>query len=83
MKKQRENGKGLPPKRLDDKFKIDLGPNTKLFHQSIHKLNPLELEKAKRRIERMVEHGFIQPLELLWCDPMLFAPKKRWPLVSH
>ena len=39
--------KGLPPKRLGHKFKIDLEPDTKPVHRPIYKLSPLELDEAK------------------------------------
>ena len=68
--------KGLLPKRLGYEFKIDLEPNTKLVHRPIHKLSPLELEKAKSQIQYMLDHGFIRPSESPWGAPLLFAPKK-------
>ena len=69
--------KGLPPKRLDYEFKIDLEPDTKLVHRAIYKLSLLELDEAKREIEYMLEHGFIRPPESPWGAPVLFAPKKN------
>ena len=69
--------KGLPPKRLGYKFKIDLEPHTKLVHRPIYKLSPLNLDEAKKQIEYMLEHGFIRPSELPWGAPVLFAPKKE------
>ena len=46
------------------------------MHRPIYKLSPFELDEAKKQIEYMLEHGFIQPSESPWGAPVLFAPKK-------
>ena len=68
--------KELPPKRLGHEFKIDLEPDTKPVHRPIYNLSLLELDEAKKQIEYMLEHGFIQPSESPWGALVLFAPKK-------
>ena len=69
--------KGLPPKRLDHEFKIDLEPDTKPVHRPIYKLSPFELEEAKKEIEYMLEQGFIRPSESPWGALVLIAPEKN------
>ena len=53
--------RGIPPVRMGHEFKIELEDDAPLVHRSIYKLSPLELEEAKKQIEYMLEHGFIQP----------------------
>ena len=68
--------KELPPERLGHEFKIDLEPDTKPVHRPIYKLSPLELDEAKKKIEYMLEHSFIQPSESPWGAPVLLHPRK-------
>ena len=46
------------------------------MHRLIYKLSPLELDKAKKQIKYMLEHGFIRPSESPWGALVLFAPRK-------
>ena len=50
---------GLPQICKRHEFKIDLEDETPPTHQPIYKLNPLELEEAKKQIEYVLKHGFI------------------------
>ena len=56
-------------------FKIDLEDDVPPVHRPLYKVRPPELEEAKK-IESMLEHGFIRPLESPYSTPVLFAPKK-------
>ena len=39
-------------------------------------MSPLELEEEKKKIESMLKHGFIRPLDSPYSTPILFALKK-------
>ena len=56
-------------------FKIELEDNTPPIHKPIYKLTPLEFEEAKKQIQYMLEHGYIQLLISPYGAPVLFAPK--------
>ena len=51
--------KVVPPRQMENEFKIDLEPDTTPIYQPIYKLSPLELQEAKTPIDSMLEHGFI------------------------
>ena len=67
---------GLPPKRQGYEFKIELEDNVPPVHRPLYKLSPMELEEAKKQIQYMLQHGFIQPSKSPYGAPILFAPKK-------
>ena len=46
------------------------------MHRPLYKLSPLELAKAKKQIEYMLEHGFIRPSDSPYGALVLFALKK-------
>ena len=66
----------LPPICKGHEFKIDLEEDMPLVHRPLYKLSPLELQQAKKQIEYMLKHGFIQPSDSPYGAPVLFAPKK-------
>ena len=68
--------RGIPPVRMGHEFKIELEDDAPPVHRPIYKLSPLELAEAKKQIEYMLEHGFIQPSNSPYGAPVLFAPKK-------
>ena len=39
-------------------------------------MSPLKLEEAKKQVESMLEHSFIQPSDSPYGAPVLFVPKK-------
>ena len=43
-------------------------------------MSPLELEEAKKRIENMLERGFIRPSDSPYSVPILSVPKKHGSL---
>ena len=47
----------------------------------MYKMNPLKLDKAKKQIGSMLEHGFIRPLDSFYGALVLFVPKKDGSLV--
>ena len=53
--------KGVPPRRMGRKFKIDLEPDTAPIHRPIYKLSPVELQEIKTQIDSVLEHGVIRP----------------------
>ena len=67
---------GRPPIWLGHGIKIDLQDDTPPVHRPIYKLSPMELAKAKRQTEYMLEHSFIRPSQSSYGAPVLFAPKK-------
>ena len=68
--------RGLPPKRQGYESKIELEDNVPLVHRPLYKLSPMELDEAKKQIQYMLQHGFIQPSKSPYGAPILFAPKK-------
>ena len=52
---------GLPPVRKGHEFRIDLEDDVPPVHRPLYKLSPLELDKAKKQIEMLLEHQFIRP----------------------
>ena len=67
---------GLPPICKGHEFKIELKNDAPPVHRPLYKLSPLELAKAKKQIEYMLEHGFIRPSDSPHGAPVLFALKK-------
>ena len=67
---------GLPLVRMGHEFKIKLEDDTPPIHKPIYKLSPLDLEEAKKQIQYMLKHGYIQPSISPYGAPVLFAPKK-------
>ena len=67
---------GLPLVSMGHEFKIELEDETPPLHRPIYKSSPLEFEEAKKRIDYMLEHGYIRPSRSPYGAPILFAPKK-------
>ena len=57
-------------------FKIDLEDEVPPTHRLFYKMSPLEVEDTKKKIESMLEHGFIRPLDSPYGALVLFVPKK-------
>ena len=75
---------GLPPVREGHEFKIDLEDEVPPVHRPLYKMSPLELEEAKKQIERMLEHGFIRPSDSPYGAPSLLCTQEgRELLVLH
>ncbi|XP_028777930.1 uncharacterized protein LOC114734474 [Neltuma alba] len=51
---------GLPPKR-EVEFTIDLIPSTTPISKNPYRMSPSELNELKRKIEELLEKGFIRP----------------------
>ena len=66
----------LPVVRKDHEFCIDLEDTMAPVHKPIYKLSPLELEKARKQIDYMLEHEYIRPSDSPYGSPILFVPKK-------
>ena len=69
---------GLPPICKGHEFKIELEDDTPPVHRPLYKLSPLELEEAKKQIEYMLEHGFIQTIRLSLWRPSLIRTEEGW-----
>ena len=67
---------GLPLVRMGHEFKIELEDDTPPIHRPIYKLSPLELDKAKKQIQYMLEHGYIRLSISPYGAPVLFTLKK-------
>ena len=67
--------KGLPPKR-NHTFDILLKDNCEPKKRGIYRMSPKELEEVKRKIDELLEQGFIRPSTSPWAAPVLFASKK-------
>ena len=61
---------------MGHEFKIELEDHTPLIHRPIYKLSPLELEEAKKQVQYMLKHSYIQPSISPYRAPVLFATKK-------
>ena len=67
---------GLPPVRQGHEFKIELEDDQPPANKPLYKMSPLKLGEAKRQIQDMLEHGFIQPSSSPYGALVLFVPKK-------
>ena len=61
---------------MGHEFRIDLEDDTPPVHRPLYKLSPLELKKAHKQIQYMLEHGFTRPSDSPYGALVLFAPKK-------
>ena len=76
--------KGIPSVRMGHQFKIDLEDVTPPIHRPLYKFSPLEIARAKKQIQDMFEHEFIQPSDSPYGGPHAVSTQERWqPLVSH
>ena len=67
--------KGLPPSRGKD-FSIELIENAKPQCRGLYRMSLPELEEVKKKVDELIEHGFIRPSTSPWGAPVLFAIKK-------
>ena len=67
---------GLPQVREGQEFKTDSEDEVPPVHRPLDKMSPLELEEAKKQIEKMFEHNFVRLSDSPYSALVLFIPKK-------
>ena len=65
----------FPPER-EIEFTIKLVPGTGPISIALYQMPPLELIELKRKIEELLESGFIRPSASPWGAPVLLVKKK-------
>ena len=68
--------KGLPPKRSQGDFRIELKDDSKPVKKGLYRMSLSELEETKKQVEKLVEQEFVRPSTSPWASPVLFASKK-------
>ena len=61
---------GLPPDQ-DVEFAIELEPGTAPISRRPYRMAPKELAEMKKRLEELLEKGFIRPSSLPWGCPAI------------
>ena len=67
---------GLPPKRPQGDFKIELKEGSKPIKRGLYRMSLTELEETKTQVEKLMKQGFVRPSTSPWAAPVLFASKK-------
>jgi hypothetical protein len=66
---------GMPPDR-DIEFAIELQPGTTPISKRPYRMPPAELAELKKKLQVLLDKGFIHPSTLPWGCPALFVKKK-------
>ena len=66
---------GLPPDR-EVEFSIELEPSTAPISRCPYCMAPRELAEMKKKLEDLMEKGFIHPSSSPWGCPAIFVKKK-------
>ena len=66
---------GLPPDR-EIEFEIDLVPRTEPILKAPYRMAPAELKELHKKLQELLEKGFIRPDYSLWEASVLFVKKK-------
>ena len=66
---------GLPPVR-EVEFAIDLIPATAPISKAPYRMAPAELAELRKRLQELLDKGFIRPSVSPWGAPVLFVKKK-------
>ena len=67
-------------------FAIELEPGTAPISRRPYRMAPKELAEMKKRLEELLEKGFIRPSSLLWGCRAIFVKKKDdtlWMCVDY
>ena len=67
---------GLPPKRPQGDFQIELKEDSKPVKKGLYRMSPTELEETKKQVAKLLEQEFVRPSTSPWAAPVLFASKK-------
>jgi hypothetical protein len=66
---------GMPPDR-DIEFAIELQPRTAPISKRPYRMPPAELAELKKKLQELLDKGFIRPSTSPWGCPALFVKKK-------
>jgi hypothetical protein len=66
---------GMPPDR-DIEFAIELQPGTAPISKRPYRMPPAELAELKKKLQELLDKGFIRPSTSPWGCPALFVKKK-------
>ena len=66
---------GMPPDR-DIEFLIELLPGTAPISKRPYRMPPNDLEEIKKKINELLEKGYIRPTSSPWGAPVLLVEKK-------
>jgi hypothetical protein len=66
---------GMPPKRKVE-FAIELIPGTAPISKRAYRVSGPELVEPKKKIDELLEKGYIRPSTSPWATPVLFVEKK-------
>jgi hypothetical protein len=66
---------GMPPD-WDIEFAIELQPGTTPISKRPYRMPPAELEELKKKLQELLDKGFIRPSTSPWGCPALFVKKK-------
>ncbi|KAL4291663.1 hypothetical protein GQ457_14G020350 [Hibiscus cannabinus] len=67
---------GVPPKRNEIEFGIDVYPGTAPVSMAPYRMAPKELKELKVQLQELLDRGFIRPSVSPWGAPVLFVKKK-------
>jgi hypothetical protein len=65
----------MPPERKVE-FAIELIPSTTPISKRAYRVSGLELVELKKKIDELLEKGYIRPSTSPWAAPVLFVKKK-------
>ncbi len=71
-----ELSKGLPPKRTNKDFEIELKEGPKPIKQGLYRMSHTELAKIKKQVEYLIKMGFVRPSKSPSASPVLFVSNK-------
>jgi hypothetical protein len=66
---------GMPPERKVE-FAIELIPGTAPISKRANRVSEPELVELKKKIDELLEKGYIRPSTSPWATPVLFVEKK-------
>jgi hypothetical protein len=66
---------GMPPERKVE-FAIELIPGTTPISKRAYRVSRPKLVELKKKIDELLEKGYIRPSTSPWAPPMLFVEKK-------
>jgi hypothetical protein len=66
---------GMPPERKVE-FAIELIPDTTPISKRVYRVSGPELVELKKKMDELLEKGYIRPSTSPWAAPVLFVEKK-------